>query len=373
MTWFIDKLNVHQDHQRPLPLVGEQMVIRVELSTGEPISESPNFKLVEGSHSTKLTVRCDGSRVKITGNASRFHRIDNLFGLETIDDCIKVYNQVLASVDLPPFTKCTQVKYRQGEEGGKVQLVTDGALIDHIDWTRNHSVPPGTEDAFLRGISSQSLGRGKTANLHVNGKTVDWYQNSKWLYKKLYNKAFELSAHRAKNLKNASKEDAIYYNQLIEFCQELGLIREEHSFKQPWLERHNLRLYGRLNEADFLPHLTDIENIFKRLDDMTHTRYEMISEQLLIRNIVNSTQSANSTQAVAFKWLHGQPIARNSQYYIHRSRLLQIGIDISIPYDVTRVPPTVRSTQVIEVKSVKPPSWYRMPIPITRPQLHLVA
>ena len=103
------------------------MVIRVELSTGEPISESPNFKLVEGSHSTKLTVRCDGSRVKITGNASRFHRIDNLFGLETIDDCIKVYNQVLASVDLPPFTKCTQVKYRQGEEGGKVQLVTDGA------------------------------------------------------------------------------------------------------------------------------------------------------------------------------------------------------------------------------------------------------
>lgn len=77
------------------------MVIRVELSTGEPISESPNFKLVEGSHSTKLTVRCDGSRVKITGNASRFHRIDNLFGLETIDDCINVYNQVLASFDLP--------------------------------------------------------------------------------------------------------------------------------------------------------------------------------------------------------------------------------------------------------------------------------
>ena len=331
------------------------MVIRVELSTGEPISESPNFKLVEGSHSTKLTVRCDGSRVKVTGNPSRFHRIDNLFGLQTIDDCINVYNQVLASFDLPPFTKCTEVKYRQGEEGGKVQLVTDGAFIDHIDWTRNHSVPPGTENAFLRGISSQSLGRGKTAYLYPNGKTVDWYQNSKWLYKKLYNKAADMLDKRAVNTRKATEEDKRYYNQLIEFCK----------------ERHNLRLYGRLNEADFLPHLTDIENIFKRLDDMTHTTYEMISEQLLSRNIVNSTQSANSTQAVAFKWLHGQPIVRNSQYYIHRSRLLRIGIDISIPYDVTRVPPTVRSTQVIEVKSVKPPSWYRMPI--TRHQLHLVA
>lgn len=369
--WFIDKLNVHQDHQQPLPLVGEQMVIRIELSTGEPISESPNFKQIEGSYSTKLTVRCDGSRVKVTGNPSRFHRMDNLFGLQTFDECIAVYNQVLFSVGLPPFTKCTEVMYRQGEEGGRVQLVTDGAVIDHVDWTRNHSVPSGTEDTFLRGISSQSISRGKTAYLHPNGKTVDWYQNSKWMYKKLYNKAFELQSHRTKNLKHASKEDVSYYDQVIDFCEKEGLIREEHSFKQPWLERHNLRLYGRTQESDFLPHLTAIEEIFKRLDDMTHTSYETISEQLLARSIVNSTQAANATQAIAFKWLHGQPIKRNSQYYVHRARLLEIGVDIAIPYDVTRVPPTVRSSQLIEIKPVWAPSWYRQPI--IHPKLHLVA
>ena len=83
MTWFIDKLNVHQDYPEPLPLVGNQMVIRVDLATGDLVSESPNFKIVEGSYSTKLTVRCNGSRVSVTGNPGRYGRVDNLFGLTT--------------------------------------------------------------------------------------------------------------------------------------------------------------------------------------------------------------------------------------------------------------------------------------------------
>lgn len=371
MDWFIDKLNVHQDHQEPLPLVGEQMVVRVDLATGETVSQAPNAKLVEGSYSTKLTVRCDGSRVTATGNPGRFARFDNLFGLTTIEECIHVYNRVLTDLGLPPFTKCTSVKYRQGEEGSRVQLVTDGAVIDHIDWTRNLSIPQGTEDAFLRGMSSQSMGRGKIANLYPNGKTTEWYSNSSWLYKKLYNKAYDLKDRRSKNLKSASDEDIAYYDKLIDFCVANGVIREEHSFKRPWLRRQNLCLYGRLTESDFITHLGDIELIFKRLDDMTHTSYETISDQLLTRKIVKSTQAANATQAYAFKWLHGQSIERNSQYYVHKSRLLQIGIDISIPYDVSRIPPTLKSSRVIEVTPLAVPSWYRMPS--TKSHLRLVA
>ncbi|MDO9478732.1 MAG: phage/plasmid replication protein [Pseudohongiella sp.] len=359
MTWFIDKLNLHQEHHLPLPLVGEQMVVRIDLATGETVSQSPNAKLVEGSYSTKLTVRCDGSRVSVTGNPSRFGHCDNLFGLTTIEECVQVYNRVLVTLGLPPFSKCTSVKYRQGEEGSRVQLVTDGAVIDHIDWTRNLSIPQGTEDAFLRGMSSQSMGRGKIANLFANGKTVEWYSNSSWLYKKLYNKAHDMKDRRSKNTKNASAEDIAYYDKLIDFCLKNGVIREEHSFKRPWLKTQDLFIYGRVAEADFLPHLNDIESILNRLGAMTHTSYETISDQLLANKIVNSTQSANATQAYVFKWLHGQNIDRNSQYYLHKSRLLQIGIDISIPYDVSRLPPTLKASQTIEVSPVQMPSWYR--------------
>ncbi|MDP2091950.1 MAG: phage/plasmid replication protein [Pseudohongiella sp.] len=39
--------------------------------------------------------------------------------------------------------------------------------------------------------------------------------------------------------------------------------------------------------------------------------------------------------------------------------MLQIGIDISIPYDVSRLPPTLKASQTIEVSPVQMPSWYR--------------
>ncbi|MDO9519704.1 MAG: phage/plasmid replication protein [Pseudohongiella sp.] len=104
---------------------------------------------------------------------------------------------------------------------------------------------------------------------------------------------------------------------------------------------------------------------------MTHTSYEAISDQLLADKIVSSTQSANATQAYAMKWLHGHNFERNSQYYLHKSRLLQIGIDISIPYDVTRLPPTIKTSQIIQATHLQAPSWYRTSS--MKNQLRLVA
>ena len=95
------------------------------------------------------------------------------------------------------------------------------------------------------------MGRGKKANLYPDGNTCDWYSGSTYQYKKLYIKAAELIQHRTKNLKNASQEDKDYYQRLIEYCQLLALVREEHSFKRAWLRRHNLHIYGRTTEAEF--------------------------------------------------------------------------------------------------------------------------
>lgn len=88
-----------------LPFVGTHVIERVDLETGEKLPPSVNQKLLEGSYSTKLTIRCNGNRVRVEGNPSRWQRMDNLVGLTTLDECVEIYNNVLAKYDLPPFTK----------------------------------------------------------------------------------------------------------------------------------------------------------------------------------------------------------------------------------------------------------------------------
>ena len=129
--WFIDKLNMHQDHESPLSIVGSERVIRVDIQTLEVLSDCPKSLIHEGSFSSSVTIRCNGTRVQVTGNPSRWNRAENLFGFTSIEDCVSVYNHILLTLGLPPFTKATIAQYRQSEDGKKVEVVTndEGARV----------------------------------------------------------------------------------------------------------------------------------------------------------------------------------------------------------------------------------------------------
>ncbi|MEM1402246.1 MAG: phage/plasmid replication protein [Pseudomonadota bacterium] len=371
MTWFIDKLSMHQEYpEGGLKLIGKHGVLRYDLATGDRIADTVNSLPLEGSYSSVLTIRSNGSSVSVTGNPSRFNRLDNLFGFERLDDCVAVYNQILLSLDLPPFTKSTRVSFLQSADGTKAQSVSDGAIIRSLDWTRNWNVGQGNELAFLRGLASQTIGRGLLPHLYSNGYTVDWRSNksqyqgrgSTYRYDKAYLKAQDLLTHRAKRLRYANQEDIDYYDRVIQYCQDHGIVREEQSKKAPWLKKHDtLAHYGRCDEADFLPYLNDIHSAIQRLEvqDMT---YETIAEQLLEQGICKSTQAANSTESYYLKWLHGTDLDRSkSQYHVHRNRLLRLGIDISIPHDISRQSPQIKLGEVISVTPALMPHWYRQP------------
>lgn len=369
--WFIDRLVIHQDYpEGGLPVVGNHGIIRHDIATGEKLSDTVNSLKHEGSFSSGLNIRCTGFSVTVEGNPSRFCRSENLWGFTTIEQCVQVYNSILAHHGLPPFRRCTGVWYAQSPDGKKVRKVTDGAVMRHIDWTRNHAVGQGREQSFLRGLSSQTIGRGLQPYLYPNGDTVDWGthklkvrgEGPTYRYDKMYNKAKDLITHRSKRLKHASQEETNYYDRVIQYCQDIGIVREEQSKKAPFLKKHGrLAFYGLCTELDFLPYLTDIETAIQRLE-VNHMTYETIAEQLIAQGICNSTQSANATEAYYMKWLHGGNIDRSKrQYHVHRSRLLQIGADIAIPYDATRLPPQIRSSEVINLRSAPVPNWYRMP------------
>lgn len=99
----IDWLTVAQVHHRPVPLVGSTLMLFCDVGSGEIESQAVKGLQFEGSYDSRLMVRCDGRRVEVSGNPSRFGRRDNVFGLTSVDECIELYNGVLARLGLPTF------------------------------------------------------------------------------------------------------------------------------------------------------------------------------------------------------------------------------------------------------------------------------
>jgi hypothetical protein len=107
-------------------------------------------------------------------------------------------------------------------------------------------------------------------------------------------------------------------------------------------------------------------------------KYETIADQLLDEKVCTNRQAANATQSYYYMWLHGAYMDRTKkQFRVHKSRLLQIGIDISVRLDITHQPLKLQSYDVIQVRPIEAPEWYRHPVvPITqyqKLQLRLVA
>ncbi len=368
VLFFIDQLFIQQDHHKGnLPLVGRHIIDRIDLETGERLPPSVNQKVLEGSFSTKLTIRCDGTRVRIEGNPSRWQRVDNLFGLQTIDECVEIYNHVLSFYDLPPFTKNTRFSHRQSPDGKSSSLIGNGAEITLIDWTRNHEIGGGKELSFIRGLSSMQIGRGRKPKLYPNGQTCNWGEASTWLMTKIYNKAFELKQHLLKaqrKKEGVSSERLSYITDLINYCESVGVVREEHSLRQALLKRHNLQFYGIVTEQDFYHHLQDIENAMKTIH-ISHDEHQSIAHQLLESGAVDTLRKANVTMSYFTMWQLGtdlRNILSQSNYYVHKSRLKSIGIDIGQQFDVSRMCPTLRRSEVIDVKPLRVPDWYKMPV-----------
>jgi len=366
--FFIDRLFIQQDHlQGGLPLVGRHVIERIDLETGERMPPSVNQKIIEGSFSTKLTIRCDGTRVRVEGNPSRWQRMDNLFGLTTLDECIDVYNHILLKHGLPPFTKNTRMYHRQTPDGKSSQLVGNGAEITGIDWTVNHKVGKGNEQSFIRGMSSMQIGRGRKPKLYPDGNTCNWGESSTWNMTKLYNKAIELKRHLKKDERKKtlySQNRLTYINSLIEYCEKHGVVREEHSLRQSLLKRYNLQFYGAVAEKDFIPHLKEIDKAMNTIH-ISHDEHQSIADQLIANSVVKSRQAANATQCYALLWQQGTDLRNtlsNSQFYEHKARLKKIGIDIGQQFDVSRICPTLKRSEVIEISPLTVPDWYQLPV-----------
>jgi hypothetical protein len=260
---------------------------------------------------------------------------------------------------LPSFTKCKTPKWYQGKDERAASRVADGAIMTRLDVTENYQVGKGNEKAFLRGLATQTVGRGNLPFLYPNETTLTWAQNSAYRNQKLYIKADEILFHQLKKAINQEHQD--YLLKVAHYCKQGGLVRHEVHFKRNFLIKKNLCFYGATSLEQFKPYMGDIRKIMERIQ-MNTQGYEMISEQLLKAKVVLNHKAAYSTEAYGLRWMHGMPIDKSkSQYYKHLKRLRAIGIDISVPFNPTRKMPLIKEQREIIMRTVSAPGWYQMP------------
>ncbi|MDH4550364.1 phage/plasmid replication protein [Pseudomonas sp. BN607] len=374
---FIDWLTISQEHDHDLPVVCDVFTLTIDANTDEVLStKQPRFVHRE-SFSTSVTIHVSGRNVRIDGNPSRVGRMDNLFGFTTIDQCVAVYNALLAQYGLPPFTRCTRVMLRDGASGGKAgDLVADGAVIHRIDLTTNVALGEGNALAYLRGVSSQRIGH-SIGYLYPNGRTVAWTpkgngKGGRLQYRKAYEKSFEMDQNLLPKIKREFGEDSEEYKYVVQvrdYCVENGVVRMEQELKAEYLKREGLAYWGLFKEARFI----DIHNEFLAIDERLQvTAMDMmtIADKLLELEIVNSRQAANSTASAAILWMHGHKFDfTKSQVKTNAARLNRIGINIRNACDTSRFAPVfVRQCREVTKRELPVPSWYRRPS-----HLHLVA
>ncbi|WP_392564099.1 phage/plasmid replication protein [Orbus wheelerorum] len=129
----------------------------------------------------------------MSGNPSRWGRLENLFGLRTVDNCVSVFNQILNGLNLPNFTKCTKLMAR-ASKGSKIDLISDGATIKELHITSNRIVGKGNVNDYLAGLSTLNY-RNSVSRLHSDGNTVDWLSKlgfANLIYPCVYNKGYEI-------------------------------------------------------------------------------------------------------------------------------------------------------------------------------------
>lgn len=335
---FYDWIKATQDYPHDLRKVADVLIRYVDAFTDEVLSESAPAFLAEGSYCTTFRIQVSGRRITVDGNASRINRLDNVFGIERLDDNMKVVNSVLAQFDLPPMTKCTKIDRLQDGTA-----VTDGAIFQRLDLTDNFSVGKGNERAFLRGISSQRF-RHSIGYLYPDGNTTVWTPKGgekagRLVYPGNYNKAAELTAHLLPKVKRAygeSSQEFEYVRDLRDWCASLGIVRSEIKLRAEYLKRERLCYWGLFDEE----RLRDVHREFLTVGDRLQVNamdIYSISEQLLSEGICKSMQAATRTSTYAMEWMWGKQFDFNkSAVQDHRARLRQIGIDIKSPFDNTR-------------------------------------
>lgn len=342
LVGFCDWLSIYQRHIGVcLPKISDGVVIHFDQDGAAEHTTLKRWKL-DGSHKTGVMVRCDGETVWFDGNVSRFGRPDNVFGY-SFRECVLRINNILVDLGLPPFSPGDSfVTNHKGDP----RTVWTGAMITRIDLTENYAVG-SKEDAyhFMRWLATQQASRLKTGTWG-EGETVDFGRGSRRIMFKAYLKGPELRRHnKATATDGLGKAPSEYVEQLADWCDLVGLIRVEATFKSTKLHDIGCHYLGGFDmkqlEIEFEQYTSVMTRADAQVDQLTDLPKALLSTYRM-------WQAGDDVTA---------KLSRNT-FYTHRRKLLPYGIDIAVKSNVTQLK---TRTRVIKLGPVAMPDFYELP------------
>lgn len=369
---FVDWIQLSQAHGGDdLPIVSDG--VRVKGEKFEEFTDDKGVKWVvmtphqdgvtyvvpslqkRGSHDTSLRVRCDGSRVDVSGNVGRFERPDNVWNYG-IDDTIAKASDFVESLGLPRFSagEC-RVKPSLSKHDYDLGLFTEwtGAVIRELHVTRNYYV--GNEKLaveamrYFNGFRAARIAKGVYGD-----ETIVFGAKGGKLHKRLviYRKAAEMVAHakgdEAKKRVKASPE--------YQMAKDMGLIRVECKWGRDFLRDQGLRFVG---DAD----MGKIVSLFERETDFLRN----VSADRAARVVSDMPMKL---RAAALLWIRGddlRDVFSRATYFRHVKALRDYGIDASEPRDqkgegsVDHLQRLLDGLPDFELRALPPPDWYGLP------------
>ncbi|MEK6805316.1 MAG: phage/plasmid replication protein [Pseudomonadota bacterium] len=325
---FVDWLTIRQVHPAGgIPTLSGGVMISTD-ADGAVEFQTLKRSDIEGSFDSRMWIRCDGNTVEFHGNISRWNRRDNVFGYSWAETISRV-NRLLNLYSLPPFTDGEKFRYADSGEGWT------GARVSRIDATANHTFfnLPDAQMA-LSILARHHVGRQK-GTISPDGTTVMYGYGSKYVSGKCYLKSAELRTHLRKKSGSHVGQD------VIEFCEMLGVIREEFTLKSRFLTQKNICWLADISQQE-VHRMFNERTQMKRLHQMTYP--DLSSLHPAIRGTLA-------------RYENGEPLnLKRATLYRHRKALLPFGIDISVPNNVKKFAPPVRT---IERALLVAPEWYR--------------
>jgi len=355
----IDWLSVSQVHP-DAPDWGSVRRLDVDPETGELERETLLGDTVEGSWSTALRVRCAGGRVEISGNPSKWGRLDALTGLATLGECLEVYNRVLVELGLPPFRRGWYLRTPEGD------YRYDGPRISRVDLTRNLVLGSSRGAAtWLDWLEGQRWG--KQLRFHRSGASTVQAGGRRRRQHVCYDKSLELRANYKRWARSRSfqREQAKrYLTDLADYCDALGIVRQEIRLGTQWLSENGAYALADNWDDETPSELFRAQMGIETLEAGVMSDYKTgVYDMLTAAGI--GAQQASRAQDKFLTWLAGGDwrlgLKQAAQYRYAAMLRKHCGVDILRPCNVQQMSAHVRPV-LLEARPLEAgdlPAWYR--------------
>lgn len=342
-------------------LVNNEMSCEFDGSEYRELWRSYKKYLVEGSHSTRLMLFCDGTKVFLSGNIGRWGRPDNLFNL-SFDDTIKKANKILKEFGLPPFTFGKTNCYPSLRDGKIIRSRLYGAVITRCDVNVNFSTgSPENAQYLIDYLQTRSISH---VSKSVSGRSsVQYGRKGGRLFTKAYVKHEELFAH-CKTKDRESLENSFAY----QYAKNNGVVRIETEIDRKTLSDSGLRDLEQVTMARLSKYAKE------KIDQLLDFPVDNVEYFDPLQVFTQKKHIKTISMWKAGLDLQDKRIMSKTTFYRHRNEILEIsGIDISQRY-IEGVSIEARSLiSTFDIKPLSCPFDYALHVDFSKiPELNVI-